>query len=161
MERIKSEMLGVASEFAAASELGRRNIYAQPTFGHQKRTDLLIFGDSGNLLKVEAKGKQGTQWPNCKGISDRNSVLILVDYARKEDDERPDFYILTFDDWHAFLRTYMERFPDKGIEIDSESCLVWTRNIKKDGKPYKGCGINVKDVAHHKEKWEKIGTLLE
>jgi hypothetical protein len=160
MRKIKKEMLGVASEFAVASELGRRNIYAQPTFGYQKRTDLLIFSDRGNLLKVEAKGKQGKQWPNCKGISDWNSVLILVDFSEKEDNERPDFYVLTLDDWLAFLRTVIEKFPNKGIEIDADNCPVWTKEVK-DGKPYKGCGITVKDVEHHKEKWGKIKVLLE
>ena len=160
MVKIKKEMLGVASEFAVASELGRRNIYAQPTFGHQKKTDLLIFGDSGNLLKVEAKGKQGSQWPNCKGLSDGNSVLILVDFAAKGNTERADFYILTLDDWLAFLSTVIEKFPNKGIEIDTDNCPVWTKQVK-NGKPYKGCGITVKDVAQHKEKWEKIGELLE
>jgi len=39
-------MVGTAAEFAVASELGRRNVYAQPTFGHLKRTDLLIIIDS-------------------------------------------------------------------------------------------------------------------
>ena len=107
MEKIKREMLGIASEFAVATELGRRNIYAQPTFGHQKRTDLLIFNDTGNLLRVEAKGKQGTQWPNCKGISDRNSILVLVDFKAKEDIEWPDFYILTLDDWLEFLQSVL------------------------------------------------------
>ncbi len=160
MEKIKREMLGIASEFAVASELGRRNIYAQPTFGHQKRTDLLIFDDSGNSLRVEAKGKQGTQWPNCKGISDCNSILVLVDYTAKENMERPDFYILTLDDWLAFLQTVLQRFPNKGIEIDADNCPVWTKQVK-NGKPYMGCGITVKDVAHHKEKWEKIQALLK
>ena len=153
-------MLGIASEFAVASELGRRNIYAQPTFGHQKRTDLLIFNDTGNLLRVEAKGKQGTQWPNCKGISDRNSILVLVDFKAKEDIERPDFYILTLDDWLEFLQSVLQRFPNKGIEIDSDNCPVWTKQVK-NGKPYMGCGITVKDVAHHKEKWDKIQALLK
>jgi len=160
MGKINREMLGIASEFAVASELGRRNIYAQPTFGHQKRTDLLIFDDTGNLLRVEAKGKQGTQWPNCKGISDRNSILVLVDYADKDDMERPDFYILTLDDWLAFLDGVLQRFPDKGIEIDADNCPVWTKQVK-DGKPYKGCGITIKDVAQHKEKWETIRRLLK
>lgn len=53
-------MVSVAAEFAIASELGRRNIYAQPTFGHLKRTDLLVFvkGKNGRPIRIEAKGKQ-------------------------------------------------------------------------------------------------------
>ena len=65
MGKIQEEMLGIASEFAVASELGRRKFTLNRHLV-TKRTDLLIFGDRGNLLKVEAKGKQGKQWPNCK-----------------------------------------------------------------------------------------------
>ena len=159
MAKIERDMLSIAGEFAVASELGRRNIYAQPTFGHLKRTDLLILDKTGNLLRIEAKGKQGSQWPNCKGISGSNSIMVLVDYAAKGDMDRPDFYILTLDDWLAFLKGVLERFPTKGIEIDADNCPVWTKQIK-DGKPYRGCGITVKDVAQHKEKWDKIEKLL-
>ena len=92
--KIARSTIGLAAEFAVASELGRRNIYAQPTFGHQKRTDLLIFGKDNELLKVEVKGKQGREWPNCKGIYGRNVILVFVDFAGKSEFERPDFYIL-------------------------------------------------------------------
>ena len=39
--KMDPQMVGIAAEFACASELPRRNIYAQPTFGRLKRTDLL------------------------------------------------------------------------------------------------------------------------
>src|SRR3989304_8147442 len=68
-------------------------------------------------------------------------------------------YVLTLDDWLSFLKDVMERFPPKGIEIDRDNCPVWTNQVK-GGKPYKGCGITVKDVIQHKEKWEKIERLL-
>ena len=159
MGKIDRDMLSIAGEFAVASELGRRNIYAQPTFGHLKRTDLLILDKTGNLLRIEAKGKQGSQWPNCKGISSPNSIMVLVDYADKGNMERPDFHVLTLDDWLSFLKDVMERSPPKGIEIDRDNCPVWTNQVK-GGKPYNGCGITVKYVIQHKEKWEKIEKLL-
>ena len=147
MEIMDKDKVGMAAEFAVASELARRNIYAQPTFGHLKRTDLLILDKAGSLLRIEAKGKQGPQWPNCKGISDRKSILVLVDFAKKSELERPDFYILTFDDWLSFVESVIKRFPGKGIEIDSDNCPVWTKQVK-NGKPYKGSGVTVKDVIH-------------
>jgi len=67
---------------------------------------------------------------------------------------------LNFDDWNLFLGNVIKRFPDKGIEIDDDNCLVWTRQVK-NGKPYKGSGVTVKDVADFKEKWEKIRQLLQ
>lgn len=63
--KISRHTIGLAAEFAVASELGRRSIYAQLTLGHLKRTDLLIFGKDNKLLKIEVKAKQGREWPNC------------------------------------------------------------------------------------------------
>ena len=160
MRKMDKDKVGMAAEFAVASELARSNIYAQPTFGHLKRTDLLILDKDGGLLRIEAKGKQGSQWPNCKGISDHKSILVLVDFAKKSELDRPDFYILTFDDWNSFVESIIKKFPDKGIEIDSDNCPVWTKQVK-NGKPYKGSGITVKDVIQFKEKWEKIPQLLQ
>jgi hypothetical protein len=51
--KISKSALGLAAEFAVASELCRRNIYAQLTLGHQKRTDLLIFSEDDKLLRIE------------------------------------------------------------------------------------------------------------
>jgi len=68
MDKIEGDMLSIAVEFAVASELGRRNIYAQPTCGHLKKTDLLIMGKGGKVLRIEVKGKHEKQWPNCKPI---------------------------------------------------------------------------------------------
>ena len=154
MMRIDRDMVGLAAEFAVASELGRRNIYAQPTFGHQKRTDLLIFGKSGKLLRVEVKGKQSQQWPNCKGVPDENAILVLVDLAAKDNLVRPDFYVLTCDDWIEFVRKEIRKRPEKKIELDAENVPVWTTEVK-GGKPYRGIGIEVKDVSQHLERWER------
>ena len=155
-----SEMVGIAAEFAVASELARRNICAQPTFGHRKRTDLLVFGKNERPIRIEAKGKQSKQWPNCKGIGDRNSVLVLVDFAGKSETERPDFYILTADDWLAFVKKEIQGRPHKKIELDSDNCPIWTTEVKA-GKPYRGIGVEVKHVSAHKEAWGKIADALK
>jgi hypothetical protein len=88
--------------------------------------------------------------------------MVLVDYARKIDTERPDFYILTIDDWLAFCEGVKKKYQDRGrIELDSSNCPVWPDQTNKEGKPYRGCGIKVSDVMQHKEKWEKIKSLLK
>lgn len=74
MEIVNRDNLGLAAEFAVASELGRRNIYAQPTFGHRKRTDLLILSEEGKLLRIEVKGKQGDSLM-CR---EKCSILTLI-----------------------------------------------------------------------------------
>ncbi len=146
MTKIDANMLSVAAEFAVASELGRRNIYAQPTFGHRKRTDLLVFGKDDRPIRIEAKGKQFKQWPNCKGIADEKSILVLVDFAGKAETERPDFYILSSGDWLNFVKEEIRKRPDKKIELDADNCPIWTTQVKR-GKPYRGIGVEVKDVA--------------
>ena len=164
MQKIRRDMLSNAGEFAVASELGRRNIYAQPTFGHLKKTDLLIVGETGKPYKIEVKSQQTGQWPNCRGIPDKNSILVLVDYAGKTDAERPDFYILTFDDWLVLVQNAIQhekqKHPHWKAELDSDNCPVWKNQLNKDGKPYMGCGIKVSQVVQHKEAWEKITRLL-
>jgi hypothetical protein len=42
MATIEKEYLGLEAEFAVASELCRRDMYAQLTLGRRKRTDLLV-----------------------------------------------------------------------------------------------------------------------
>jgi len=125
---MRKEMVSLAAEFAVASELCRRDIYAQLTLGHQKRTDLLIFSEEDELLRIEVKGKQGRDWPNCKGIYGHNVMLVLVDFAGKSEPERPGFYILTVEDWVEFVESGIEKARAKGvcIEIDERNVLSVT-----------------------------------
>lgn len=159
---MQKEMVGVAAEFAVASELARHDIYAQPTFGHLKRTDLLVFSSASDRrpIRIEAKGKQSSQWPNCKGIADAHSILILVDFQGKRETTRPDFYILTVEDWLSFVKREIRRRSDKGIKLDDDNCPTWTIQIK-NGKPYQGMGMTVNDVLKHKEAWDKIQDALK
>lgn len=153
-------MVGIAAEFAVASELGRRNVYAQPTFGHLKRTDLLIIGENGRLLRIEVKGKQGDQWPNCKGIPNDQSILVLVDFQGKSDTQRPDFYILTFSDWKALMDLCVaevkRKNPNQAITIDKDYVIVWSKQVNSREQPYRGIGLRPKQVEKFKEQWEKI-----
>jgi hypothetical protein len=156
---ISRSTLGVASEFIVAGELGRRNIYAQPTFGHQKRTDLLIFGEKNRLLKLEVKGKQGREWPNCRGIFGENVILVFVDFAGKNEMDRPDFYILTVDDWVAFVKEEIAKHPNKNITLNEENVPVWHDEIK-NGQPYRGMGVRLEQIVEYKEQWSKITSVV-
>lgn len=157
---ISKPNLSLAAEFAVASELGRRNIYAQPTFGAQKRTDLLIFGENNQLLRIEVKAKQGYEWPNCKGIYGDNVILVLVDFRKKGEYERLDFYVLSEKDWISFVQRQIARLPEKKIELDSENVPVWTTEVNAAGKPYRGIGVRPRQIEEHKERWDKIVDAL-
>ena len=106
---ISKECIGLAAEFAVASELCKRGIYAQLTFGNKKRTDLLVMTDHEIFTRIEVKAKQGATWPNCKGIYGNNVFLVLVDFANKNEDERPDFYVMNSEDWLSFIKKEITR----------------------------------------------------
>jgi hypothetical protein len=164
MSAISKGILGVAGEYAVASELCRRNICAQPTFGNQKRLDLLAYEPDGRVLRIEVKSKQGPCWPNCRGIAGPHHYLVFVDFEKKRADERPDFYVLSSDDWYniaaATLAGYRRKHPDRRAEVTTEGLLRLLDEVNAQGKPYEGCGVGLTDVRVHKEAWQKIVDAL-
>lgn len=159
MPKIEKEYLGLAAEFAVASELCRRKMYAQLTLGTRKRTDLLIETDTG-MLRIQVKGKQGNSWPNCGGVCGESIILVLVDFAGKQENERPDFYVLTAEDWINLVeRECREDIATGKVVIDDKNVPVWVKNVAH-GQPYRGMGVSVSQVSAHKESWDKIEAMV-
>ena len=163
--KIGKSILGITGEYYTAAELGKRNVYAQLTLGNQKRADLLIFSEENDkLLKIEVKCKQGNEWPNCKGIFQKDSFIVFVDFKDIAETERPDFYILSEKDWSELIRIkekdYNARFPNQETEI-VKNVLHFKSLINKYGKAYSGYGIKPKDIELYKERWDKILDELE
>jgi hypothetical protein len=147
---IPKETLGLAGEFAVASELCKRGVYAQLTLGNRKRTDLLV--DNGHVvLRVEVKSKQGREWPGVKGITRDDALIVFVDFFKKDSGERPDFYVLTFKDWKALVRQRYRECSPGSVELTSDFSLIWN-----EGK-YVGMGVRPDRIEKHKEAWEKFG----
>ena len=84
----------------------------------------------------------------------------MVDFAGKGEFERPDFYILTVQDWIDFLKKEMANYPKKHIKLDERNVPVWLDEVNKSGKPYQGMGVKPERIQHHKEKWDKISQAL-
>jgi len=159
MEEISKEHLSLAGEFAVASELCRRGIYAQLTLGLRKRTDLLVETEAG-MLRIQVKAKQRGWWI-CKGIFGENIMLVLVDYENKGLHERPAFYVLTPNDWKNFVKSgWVDDYVSKGkMALDNEYCPIW---ISKQGKASRmGAQVTPGDISQHKEQWDKIKALLK
>jgi len=158
---IDKAILGIAGEFAVASELCRRNVYAQLTLGNQKRTDLLVYRDD-KYVRIEVKAKQGREWPNCRGVTG-DAFIVFVDFAGRGETERPDFYLLTADDWHSIMilkrDAYHARHEDRHAEI-IDNCLVFHSEVNRHGKPYRGCGVTPKDLQKHLERWDRVCGAL-
>ena len=165
MSKIDKSVLGVAGEFAVAAELCRRNIYAQPTFGHQKRMDLLAFGPGGRMLRLEVKAKQGQEWPNCHGISGLDTFLVFVDFAGRLAAERPDFYILFSSEWRdtamAAINRYKAKHPERRAVITDEGLVRLPDEVNAQGHEYVVCGVRPEHIAGHKEAWQKIAEALQ
>jgi len=158
---IPKNTLSLAAEFAVASELCRRGIYAQLTLGNLKRTDLLVLDtEDHRMLRIEVKAKQGRSWPNCRGIYGKDVLLVLVDFYQKSDMERPDFYILTVEDWVELAHKIIAAHPDKHIVLDDYNVPIWTEQTNARGKPYKGTGIEPEQVEQHRECWNKVHAAL-
>ena len=162
---IDRSLLGLAGEFAVAAELCRRNIYAQPTFGTQKRVDLLAFGHDGSLLRLEVKAKQGSVGPHCRGIFGSNIVLVFVDFAGRLVSVRPDFYVLSASEWRTVVENervrYLDKHPDRRAEITIENVLVLPDELNGQGRAYEGVGVHAADVSTHRDAWHKIEHALE
>lgn len=158
--KISKSILGVTGEYYVAAELGKRNVYAQLTLGNQKKADLLIFSEENDkILKIEVKNKQGYEWPNCKGIDQKESFLVFVDFKDVNEAGRPDFYILSEKNWRELIekkqKEYKKKHPNKKTVIEN-NVLIFLDQINKQGKPYRGYGIKPTDIGQFKENWNII-----
>jgi hypothetical protein len=161
--KILTSNLNLAGEYAVASELCRRDLYAQLTLGNRKRTDILILNQKSNkFLRIEVKAKQAQKWGNQRGIFGKGVVMVFVDFSGKKDNERPDFYLLTVQEWKDYLlHKYDEEIVKGEVEITDENVPRFLKNIsKKTGKPQEGVSIKPEDIENHKEKWEKIVSVV-
>ena len=160
---IPKDTLGISGEFAVASELCRRGIYAQLTLGLRKRTDLLV-ETNNNMLRIQVKAKQGREWPNCKGIYGSNIFLVFVDFENKKDTDRPDFYILDPQDWLNLVNQVAGTYISSGfVQINQYNTPIWVNQKNKAGKSYEGMGVKSQHLQQctnglylYKERWDKI-----
>ena len=153
---IAKRLLELSAKFAVASELCRRNMYAQLTLGLQKRIDISV-GTEESMLKIQVRSKQGDEWPGVKGIYGKDIVLVFVDFENKKDIERPDFYILTIEDWKDLVKKELEltgKIKNGEVSIDEKYMPTW-----KDG--YQGMGIKPKMIEEYKERWDKIENIVK
>ena len=165
METIDKSLIGVAGEFLVAAELCRRGIYAQPTFGNQKRIDLLAFGDRpGKIVKLEVKSKQQSDWPNCKGIHEADTFLVFVDFHERTPEDKPEFFVLSAAEWRSVVmkvkRDYQKNHPSRRAVVGKDNVLVLPDEVNKQGKPYQGAGVKPEMIKAHAGAWHKIKEAL-
>ena len=149
MAKLPKELLGLAGEYAVASQLCRRGIYVQLTLGHHKKTDLLIESDT-SFARIQVKAKQGREWPAIRGISSRYDFLVLVDLAGAKL-LSPEYFILDVNDWRGLVEEESRRKPE--TQIDEYLTIRY---------PDGWIGLNVKPsmVTQFVDCWDKIADSL-
>jgi hypothetical protein len=145
-------LLGNTGKFSTASELCRRNF--KINIGKNNRIEILL-GKGKKPLKIVTASKQISEWANCNGIKNQDSILIFVDYEGKKELDRPDFYILTNDDWSSIVKNYQKNHPEKKTKIENGT-IIFLNEYKIIGKPHKGMVLETKDLEKFKEMWSKI-----
>lgn len=148
MKKLSKEFLGLAGEYAVASELCKRNLFGMLTMGNHKKTDIIVENDR-MVSKISVKTKQGREWPSVYGINKNDDYLVFVDYQNKDEMERPDFFILDLNEWNDFVKKESKKI--RGSKIDEKYGL-----IGPDG--WKGVNIKVDHLMDYKENWETITT---
>lgn len=131
--------------------------------------DIVIFDSKHeNYVRVEVKSKQIDKWSQIHGINGNNLLLICVDFYNKEDTERPDFYILTEQDWLYFLKNKYEQellndeTHKRKVVIDNENIPCWINQKVKNRKScFKGADFKPEEIMEYKDKWEKVRNLLK
>jgi len=156
--KIEKETIGLAGEYAVASELCKRGFYAQLTLGHHKKTDLLVEGRQNKLFHVSVKSKQGYEWPNVRGIWEKGDLIVLVDFKDKKLNDRPDYYVLTVDDWKKVAKKLKIK-KGQGAKIDATNTLYWPP-WKGYPKGWRGCPISVTDVKEYQGCWPKGSKVM-
>lgn len=150
---IPKETLGLAGEYAVASELCRRGLYSQLTLGNHKRTDILVESEKC-VLRISVKAKQGYDWPAVNGPVRPEDFIVFVDFAKKDLAEKLDFYVMNLEDWGRFLNQEFARYAAKGRELQFQNGVV----MAHDG--LRGISISAKQISAHKDRWDKITSIV-
>jgi hypothetical protein len=143
-EDLAKELIGLAGEYAVASELCRRGVYAQLTLGNRKSVDLLIEGE--NLARIQVKTKQPKTWPSVKQVRS-SDFLVLVDAQGKRPGEQPDFFVLNSDDYGGLVRR----------EVNAGKGQIQKNGEFEYKSGWKGIAIGLtQELAEFKDQWDKI-----
>jgi len=151
---IATETIGLAGEYAVASELCRRGVYCQLTLGNRKKTDLLVAIDDQRYLRVSVKSKQKQSWPKVKGIWLEDDLLVFVDYKGKEITTPPDFYVLNVQAWKKVIAKKLKNDPR--AKVNKENTVFWPAAEEGQKDTWTGCQVSVSEVEEFKDAWPDL-----
>jgi len=106
MNKIDKIVLGLAGEYAVASEICRRGFFAQITYGRWKNIDVIAVNPAkGKTVLIEVKSKQGAEWPSIMVLEGQIDFRFwwIMKELYKDTKKRPDFYILDESFWNEYV----------------------------------------------------------
>ena len=150
---IYNDYIKLAGYYAVASELCRRGYYSQLTIGNQKTADLFI-ETAETLGRVFVRVRTIlANWQDVIGIWGPHDLLVFVDYQNKTIDERPDFFVLSIDDWKKVVsKIHKKRYKDKD-EIINEKNSIYLEPWDENPHGWLGCNVFLSDIENYKEAW--------
>jgi hypothetical protein len=158
--------LGIAGEFAVASELNRRGLLASITYGTSKSADVIVVDkDVKKVVRVEVKTTNKKKWPLGPKVTDptkmkTNSFWVLVQFPdplngtpknedKKQSAHSPRFFVLTGQEIHGVWK--------------KEADVYKAGYLKRHNKEPEGIGVpNVSliGVSEFEDEWEKIADYF-
>jgi hypothetical protein len=153
--------LGMAGEFAVASELKRRRLIASVTYGTSKSADVIVVDkDLNKVVRIEVKATDKGKWPLGPKVTDptrmkTNQFWVLVQFPEplnekpendfKRGEHSPRYFVLTCQEIHRVWK--------KGADVYKAGYL------KRHGKESEGIGVpnvSLKEVSEFEGEWNKI-----
>jgi hypothetical protein len=124
--------------------------------------DLLVVDKVGSLFGVSVKAKDTATWPRVKGIENKCQVMVFLDYQHKK---KPDIYILDHLAWNRVLRgPVMRRLHSRkkpGTPAIVKGAIEWPAHEQANNRPYRGCYIELQDVAKYKDNWMALLNKMD
>jgi hypothetical protein len=140
---MNKHIFGLAARYSVASELCLRNLNAAIVITSRKK--FISLKTDTNELHIFVHGKKIPYWPSVRDNLKENDYLVLVDFAEKEEREKPDYYILSHKDWNNLIEKAIMRGEIKR---------------KRDGTfgypGYSGLSVKITEITKCKGKWRKI-----
>ena len=150
--KISKNLCGIAGTYYVAAELSKRGYVALVTIKNTSGIDLLVSSeDSFNSIGIQVKTNQNDEnqrWILSKKNEDlQGANLIYVFVNLKQDNSRPDFYIV----------------PSEIVaNTVKESHSTWLATLGRKGQKHNDSNVRVffDPYCDFKEKWEFIEDKL-
>ncbi len=140
MAKISKYLLSLTGEYAVCSELCKRGYDVSLTLGNAKAVDIMVFLPDNSCRRIEVKTSQ----------TGRFVTNFFQKYYNKTLNNHPDYWVLVYIDKDGNMHYYILTHEELGdIQMKRNGMSKWSKVV--------GCdNVLLKDIAHCKNRWDKI-----